>query len=107
MKCKECGHELGKESKFCPDCGRAVLHSDNKISCANCCEEIDKDSKFCIKCGEPIVEKNIRRNGGYKENKDFSKNRKKDRKRREGDDDDDEEGGILGGIGDFVGKLFG
>ncbi len=95
MKCKECGYELRKGIKFCPDCGKPVLYDSYKIICDNCHEEVDKDSKFCSKCGKQATEK-------YEDYKD--KNRKR---RRKDDDDDDEEGGIFGGISDFVGKLFG
>lgn len=57
------------------------------MKCKKCGYEFSDNSKFCPECGEKV-------------NGDFNK-------RRKDDDDDDDEGGILGSIGDFVGKIFG
>ncbi len=86
MKCKECGHEFNDTAKFCPDCGKPAS-SGNKIKCRKCDYEMEANLKYCSECGEPVRFDNKQR-----------------KNRREGDDDDE---GILGGIGDIVGKLFG
>ena len=97
MKCKECGYELSDDVKFCGKCGKPVSSSSNKIKCEECGKEIDGDLKFCPKCGKPVsfhkYDDRTNRRGGKRDRKD--------------DDDDDEEGGILGGVGDFIGKIFG
>ena len=83
MKCKECGHDFSGNAKFCPECGKpASLGS--KVNCRKCDYELEGSLKFCPECGESV--------------------RRDNRGKRE---DDDDEGGILGGIGDIVGKLFG
>jgi RNA polymerase subunit RPABC4/transcription elongation factor Spt4 len=92
MKCKECSHEISDNAKFCPGCGKPALSGINKIKCGKCDYEMDGNLKFCSECGEPV-------RSDYKQREDRRDDRRKD--------DDDDEGGILGGIGDFVGKLFG
>ena len=92
MKCKECGYELSDDVKFCGKCGMPTS-SREKIKCRECKREMDSNLEYCPYCG--------------KSNSSRRDNRKGRGRRRDGDDDDDEEGGILGGIGDLVGKLFG
>lgn len=88
MKCKECGHEFSDSAKFCPECGKPASSGSNKAKCGKCDYEMNSNLKYCPECGEPV-------SSDYKRRKD----------RRE--DDDDDEGGILGGLGDIVGKIFG
>ena len=88
MKCKECGYEFGDNAKFCPDCGKPASLGSNKINCRKCDYELDGNLKFCPDCGESVRSEN-------------------NRERRDRGEDDDDEGGILGGLGDIVGKLFG
>lgn len=98
MKCKNCGYEFS--AKFCPECGTSAPLDSDKIKCRKCGREIDGKLKYCPECGEPVSSE-------YKKgDKDRDKDRNRKRRDRGGDDDDDE-GGILGGIGDFVGKILG
>lgn len=90
MKCKECGQELNEDAMFCGKCGKPTSSSRDKIKCEECGFKIDSNLEYCPKCGKSTYSR------GYD---------KKRRKREE--DDDDDEGGILGGIGDFLGKIFG
>ncbi len=88
MKCEECGHEFSGNVKFCPECGAPASLGSNKINCRKCNCEFDNSLKYCPECGENVRGDDRGRSG-----------------RRE--DDDDDEGGILGGLGDIVGKIFG
>jgi rRNA maturation endonuclease Nob1 len=94
MKCTGCGYEFDK-AKFCPECGKPAPFGDKTI-CKRCNYEIDSNVKFCPECGEPV---RINYEGEDKRDKDK-------RVRRRDDDEDEDEGGILGGIGDLVGKIF-
>lgn len=101
--CKECGNEIGIDSKFCGKCGKPILSNidkdkdknKNKIRCKNCDRDVDNDLEYCPHCGKSLYIK------GY----DDKRNKK--HRRRDGEDDEDDEGGIFGGIGDIVGKIFG
>ena len=95
MKCKSCGYEFGPKfsAKFCSECGTSVSFDTDKIKCRECGFEVDNNLKFCPECGESMT------------NSDYDK--RKGRNRGEGEDDDNNEGGILGGIGDLVGKILG
>ncbi len=86
MKCKECGSEFNGSAKFCPECGKPSLDS-NKTNCRNCNYELESNLQYCPECGESV--------------------RSDNRGRRDRGDDNDDEGGILGGLGDIVGKIFG
>ncbi|VVB93703.1 Double zinc ribbon [uncultured archaeon] len=86
MKCKECGYEFSSNAKFCPECGKPASLGNNKVNCRKCDYEMEGNLKFCPECGESV--------------------RSDNRGRRDKGDDDDE-GGILGGLGDIVGKIFG
>jgi len=46
--CPHCGHEILKEAKFCPQCGRkpAVVNY-----CPQCGNKVEKDEKYCPTCG--------------------------------------------------------
>lgn len=47
--CKECGHSLSKEAKYCPECGSEI--GPIKASCSECGKKVDKDAKHCPHCG--------------------------------------------------------
>jgi ribosomal protein L37E len=98
MKCRNCGHE--SSAKFCPECGTPAPVESDKIKCRKCGKENDNRLKYCPECGKPVDSEYNKR---Y-EDDDKDKNR---RGRNRGDDDDDDEGGMLGSIGDIVGKIFG
>ncbi|HEY9246683.1 MAG TPA: zinc ribbon domain-containing protein [Candidatus Methanoperedens sp.] len=85
MKCRECGHEFSGNAKFCPECGKPASLGINKVNCGKCNYEMEGILKYCPECGEPV-------RSNYRGRRD-----------REEDDDD----GILGGLGDIVGKIFG
>lgn len=88
MKCKECSHEFDSNAKFCPECGKPASFGGNKVNCRKCDYELEGNLKFCPECGESVRNNNRGQ-------------------RDRGKDDDDDEGGILGGLGDIVGKIFG
>lgn len=103
MKCQNCGNEFN--AKFCPECGMSASFGSNKINCRKCKYEMDNNLKYCPECGEP-VSRDDKDKGKEKERiNDKERRNRKDRDRE--DDDDENEGGILGGIGDFVGKILG
>ena len=87
MKCNECDHEFGVNAKFCPECGKPASLGSNKINCRKCDNELEGNLKFCPECGESV--------------------RSDNRGPRNRGENDDDEGGILGGLGDIVGKIFG
>lgn len=47
--CVNCGANIKKNAKFCPECGVKL-----GFSCPNCGASIKKTSKFCPECGEKI-----------------------------------------------------
>ncbi|MFW6040263.1 MAG: zinc ribbon domain-containing protein [Thermoplasmatota archaeon] len=50
MKCPSCGSEVNKEDNYCPRCGTEI--SISKVyECPECGVSIDKQSKFCPNCG--------------------------------------------------------
>lgn len=100
MKCKECNYEFDN-AKFCPECGKPVPIGNNKIKCIKCGHEVDSNIKFCPECGE-----SVHSDYNDKDKKGVDK-KYRDRRNRDRRGDDDDEGGILGGIGDIVGKIFG
>lgn len=48
MKCKYCGTELPKGTKFCTNCGKDL---SSLRKCVKCGEIIDDDATFCPYCG--------------------------------------------------------
>ena len=90
MRCKECGYELSGDAMFCGKCGKSVSHGD-KIKCRKCDYEMDSNLEYCPRCRE------------------YNSSRGDNRGKRDRgeDEDDDDEGGMLGNIGNFIGKLFG
>ena len=89
MKCTKCGTDINEDVRFCSKCGNPVLSSNDKVNCIKCDRKIGGDLEYCPYCGESNSSRG-RRN-----------------QRDNDDDDEDDEGGILGGITDFIGKLFG
>lgn len=51
MKCKKCGYELERDTKFCPNCGQET----SRKCCYYCGQDLDDDTKFCPNCGKPVV----------------------------------------------------
>ena len=50
--CPHCGAQVKENSKFCPECGKAIVVK--KVKCSNCNAEIPEGSKFCPECGKPV-----------------------------------------------------
>lgn len=90
MKCKDCGFELSDDAMFCGKCGKSTSSSSNKIKCEKCGSKIDSNLEYCPKCGKSTFSRGDDR-----------------RNKRDDDDDDDDEGGILGGLGNLIGNIFG
>lgn len=53
--CRKCGTEIGKNIKFCPECGNEVKSSEESINCGNCGAVIPKGSKYCGQCGARLT----------------------------------------------------
>ena len=52
--CRDCGHPVPREARFCPHCGHQQLVFDR---CVNCGKNLTPNAKFCSKCGHPADEK--------------------------------------------------
>ncbi len=50
IKCKQCGCEVDKNLKFCPECGNKL-----GVFCKKCGAKIIEGKKFCPECGEPQI----------------------------------------------------
>ena len=50
IKCGACGANLGKQAKFCIECGAKVVPAI--IKCSGCGNELPAQSKFCTECGQ-------------------------------------------------------
>jgi class 3 adenylate cyclase/tetratricopeptide (TPR) repeat protein len=46
MACPQCGEEVGREQKFCANCGSALAPA-----CANCGAQLTGRERFCPECG--------------------------------------------------------
>ncbi len=71
--CSECGSKFSNKSRFCPDCGTAVVKPKivEVVKCRKCGQKINDNSRFCPDCGTPVIEEKEEK----KENKkDKSKN---------------------------------
>jgi membrane protease subunit (stomatin/prohibitin family) len=55
IPCVKCGNQLPVNSKFCLECGQAVL-GENEIICPSCNVKTPK-GKFCLECGTSMVKK--------------------------------------------------
>jgi hypothetical protein len=51
VKCPECGQEAVEGTKFCENCGTALI-----ITCAGCGKTLSAGTKFCPECGTPTAE---------------------------------------------------
>lgn len=51
-ECSNCGAQIKKKSKFCPECG-----AKQGVTCPNCGYEIKRSAKFCPECGLNLKEK--------------------------------------------------
>ena len=51
VKCPECGQEVAEGTKFCDNCGTALI-----ITCAGCGATLSAGTKFCAECGTPTAE---------------------------------------------------
>jgi ribosomal protein L40E len=51
MRCRQCGLENPKQSKFCRECGTSLRIS---FQCPQCGSENPRDSIFCTECGERL-----------------------------------------------------
>ncbi|MBE6124276.1 MAG: zinc-ribbon domain-containing protein [Erysipelotrichaceae bacterium] len=51
-QCPSCGASVGKNSKFCPECGTNL-----KPKCAKCGTDLKAGTKFCPECGEKVGSK--------------------------------------------------
>ena len=52
VKCSECGKEVKKGSKFCPECGAKM--NEGKF-CPECGAKVSADAKFCPECGKKLI----------------------------------------------------
>ncbi len=50
IKCAKCGAEVDAKAKFCPECGNAM----GKLVCPKCGKELKAGTKFCPECGEKL-----------------------------------------------------
>lgn len=60
MKCKNCGTEIGKGIKFCPNCGNKI-----QKQCPMCGQEIEEGMKFCVSCGAKLLDDEAVNNNVY------------------------------------------
>ncbi len=51
-KCYNCGAELDKNQKFCPECGSILI-----ITCHKCKADNNIKAKYCISCGTKLYKK--------------------------------------------------
>lgn len=52
--CINCGAQIRKNAKFCPECG-----TKQGLSCPNCGAEVKKSSKFCPECGTSLIKEKV------------------------------------------------
>lgn len=53
--CKECGHKVSEDDKFCLECGTPTQQEQVKESntvCLHCGEDLKEDNAFCPECGK-------------------------------------------------------
>lgn len=49
--CRHCGHEVGVNDKFCPNCGKSMSDEVKAEKCPRCGTERRPDSPYCGQCG--------------------------------------------------------
>lgn len=62
VKCSNCGLDVKKDLKNCPNCGNALIESEDSIQdiknetliCSNCGEELNENNSFCPSCGDKV-----------------------------------------------------
>lgn len=47
--CQHCGSVISSDAKFCPECGKKIVHE-----CPKCHKVVTPGQKFCPECGEPL-----------------------------------------------------
>ena len=57
IKCNNCDKKLGKDAKFCGECGTRVVSAPVVaiMSCKKCKAPISDEHKFCPSCGEKVL----------------------------------------------------
>jgi len=53
-QCPECRNPIGKDAKFCPQCGHQQLVFDQ---CIHCGKNLTPSAKFCSRCGQAVADK--------------------------------------------------
>lgn len=57
IRCNNCGHENGKTSKHCQNCGETLtFFGSQQTACKNCGEQNNADMKYCGNCGYALQE---------------------------------------------------
>jgi membrane protease subunit (stomatin/prohibitin family) len=52
IQCSNCGMQVPRNAKFCPNCGNAMETVSAGIKCSKCGSDVSAGSKFCPNCGE-------------------------------------------------------
>ena len=56
LVCPNCSNQIPAASKFCPNCGFAVVAKpSSQKNCPNCGKQIPADAKFCPECGQKLT----------------------------------------------------
>lgn len=57
LRCKDCGHPMSLDVKFCPECGaqRVPMAVTNEQRCPACGAQNSSMAKFCKECGRVIL----------------------------------------------------
>lgn len=56
VACPNCGAQVKKGAKFCPECGKEIVSDDRRV-CPKCGAKVRKTAKFCPECGEKLEDK--------------------------------------------------
>ncbi|MBU7042008.1 MAG: SPFH domain-containing protein [Theionarchaea archaeon] len=52
VQCSNCGMQVPRNAKFCPNCGTAMETVSAGMKCSKCGSDVPAGSKFCPNCGE-------------------------------------------------------
>ncbi|MBU7033071.1 MAG: SPFH domain-containing protein [Theionarchaea archaeon] len=52
VQCSNCGMQVPRSAKFCPNCGNTMETVSAGIKCSKCGSDVPAGSKFCPNCGE-------------------------------------------------------